>query len=150
MGGTTTNGLPYPVGTDRVMDGDNAIQALAEAIDLKTLFSGDSGTLTPAAAGFTTAAGASGLTGSVRKRNGIVAVDLIFTAVSGWAAGDVANTNLILIPAGWQPLIRTNIPGAANGPGAFFYASGGAISVGSSSGAVAAGTTQQMAGNWMA
>lgn len=33
----TIHGLPYPVGTDRVMDGDNAIQALAEAIDLKAL-----------------------------------------------------------------------------------------------------------------
>lgn len=33
MGATTTKGYPYPVGTDRVMDGDNAIQALAEAVD---------------------------------------------------------------------------------------------------------------------
>lgn len=29
---TTPNGLPYPVGTDRVMDGDDAIKALATAI----------------------------------------------------------------------------------------------------------------------
>lgn len=33
MGDTTTHGLPYPIGTDRVMDGDNAMQALAEAVD---------------------------------------------------------------------------------------------------------------------
>ena len=33
MGSTTPHGLPYPVGTDRIMDGDNAIQALAEAVD---------------------------------------------------------------------------------------------------------------------
>lgn len=34
MGGTTTPvALPYPTGTDRVADGDNAIQALAEAVD---------------------------------------------------------------------------------------------------------------------
>ena len=33
MGDTTTHGFPYPVGTDRVMDGDNAIQALAEYTD---------------------------------------------------------------------------------------------------------------------
>lgn len=33
MGSNTTHGLPYPVGTDRLMDGDNAIQALAEALD---------------------------------------------------------------------------------------------------------------------
>lgn len=36
MAGTTTNGLPYPTGTDRVMDGDNAIQALAEEVDKDT------------------------------------------------------------------------------------------------------------------
>lgn len=29
----TTHGFPYPIGTDRVMDGDNAIQALAEKVD---------------------------------------------------------------------------------------------------------------------
>jgi hypothetical protein len=30
---STIKGYPYPVGTDRVMDGDNAIQALAEAVE---------------------------------------------------------------------------------------------------------------------
>jgi hypothetical protein len=34
MAGTTPKyALPYPTGTDRVMDGDNAMQALAEAIE---------------------------------------------------------------------------------------------------------------------
>jgi len=33
MGSTTTQGYPYPVGTDRVMDGDDAIKALAEALE---------------------------------------------------------------------------------------------------------------------
>lgn len=33
MGSTTTHGFPFPVGTDRVMDGDNAIQALAQYTD---------------------------------------------------------------------------------------------------------------------
>ena len=33
MGSTTTHGFPFPVGTDRVMDGDNAIQALAQFCD---------------------------------------------------------------------------------------------------------------------
>jgi len=34
MGGTTTPlAFPYPTGTDRVADGDNAIQALAEKVD---------------------------------------------------------------------------------------------------------------------
>lgn len=39
MGSTTTKGYPYPVGTDRVMDGDDAIKALAEAIDSDALVS---------------------------------------------------------------------------------------------------------------
>lgn len=33
MGGMTARGFPYPTGTDRVADGDNAIQALAASID---------------------------------------------------------------------------------------------------------------------
>lgn len=35
MGSTTPSlAIPYPVGTDRVMDGDNAMQSLAERVDL--------------------------------------------------------------------------------------------------------------------
>lgn len=30
---TTPKGYPYPLGTDRVMDGDNVVQALATAVD---------------------------------------------------------------------------------------------------------------------
>lgn len=30
---TTTHGYPYPLGTDRVMDGDDVIKALATAVD---------------------------------------------------------------------------------------------------------------------
>jgi hypothetical protein len=33
----TTNGLPYPLGTDKVVDGDNQIRALAEAVDTAVL-----------------------------------------------------------------------------------------------------------------
>lgn len=32
---TTAHGYPYPLGTDRVMDGDDVIHALADAIDTK-------------------------------------------------------------------------------------------------------------------
>lgn len=32
---TTVGGLPYPVGTDKVVDGDDAIKALAEAVDAR-------------------------------------------------------------------------------------------------------------------
>lgn len=37
MTANTPNGLPYPVGTDRVMDGDNAIEALARGVDTGVL-----------------------------------------------------------------------------------------------------------------
>ena len=36
MGNTPISNLPYPEGTDRVMDGDNAIKALATALDGQT------------------------------------------------------------------------------------------------------------------
>jgi len=38
MPATTGQGLPYPVGTDRVADGDNAIQALAQWLDNSLCF----------------------------------------------------------------------------------------------------------------
>jgi hypothetical protein len=31
--GTTTKGIPYPEGTDRVMDGDDAMKAIAQKVD---------------------------------------------------------------------------------------------------------------------
>jgi hypothetical protein len=40
MGDVTEHGAPFPVGTDRVMDGDNAIQALAEWADAH-VYAGD-------------------------------------------------------------------------------------------------------------
>lgn len=33
MPANTANGFPYPLGTDRVMDGDDAIHSLASAVD---------------------------------------------------------------------------------------------------------------------
>ena len=36
----TPGGLPYPVGTDFVVDGDNAIRALAEALDRRVAYGG--------------------------------------------------------------------------------------------------------------
>lgn len=35
MPANTPRGYPYPLGTDRVMDGDDSIRALAEAVDTK-------------------------------------------------------------------------------------------------------------------
>lgn len=36
MPANTARGYPYPLGTDRVMDGDDAIKNLATAVDTKT------------------------------------------------------------------------------------------------------------------
>lgn len=44
--GTTKNGYPYPEGTDLVMDGDDAIQDLAEAVDKKLAFAMTAGSAT--------------------------------------------------------------------------------------------------------
>lgn len=41
--GTTGKGYPYPEGTDLVMEGDDAIKALAETIDTKLPFAATSG-----------------------------------------------------------------------------------------------------------
>lgn len=38
MPSATTRGYPFPVGTDRVMDGDDSIKALAEAVDSDACF----------------------------------------------------------------------------------------------------------------
>jgi hypothetical protein len=37
MATSTTNGFPYPLGTDPVQDGDDTIKALAQAIDAKLM-----------------------------------------------------------------------------------------------------------------
>jgi hypothetical protein len=40
MAGSTTNGFPYPSGTDKVRDGDDLIKMLAEAIEAKLMPTG--------------------------------------------------------------------------------------------------------------
>lgn len=47
---STPNGLPYPVGTDRVMDGDDAIRNLATALRIYTATVTVTLTATPTAA----------------------------------------------------------------------------------------------------
>lgn len=46
--GTTTKGLPYPAGTDPVTQGDDAIKALADALDFTKLQQLTVGAFTPA------------------------------------------------------------------------------------------------------
>jgi hypothetical protein len=152
MGSTTANGLPYPVGTDRVMDGDNAIQALAEAIDAAALFAGNTGVLTAAAAGFTPASGITGLTGSCLRRNGVVAVSFSFTVTAGFPDGEFANRDVVVIPAGWAPLVSSSLTSGSTGGGVFYYAEGTPsprIKVGSAAAALAAGAPSNCAGTWL-
>lgn len=91
---TTAGGLPYPVGTDRVVDGDNAIRALAEALDPRVT---DTGWI--AVTAFQN--GFSGVGGSVyyRYRNGMV-------ALSGQLYRSTAPTSLtaaFVIPQQYAP-----------------------------------------------
>lgn len=76
--------MPYPVGTDRVADGDNAIQALAEKVDAQ--LSRNMGA--PVAGAYTTIAPASGWAGNggyLLLRSGWVEIRLDVTRAS-WAA----------------------------------------------------------------
>jgi hypothetical protein len=50
----TPNGLPYPVGTDKVVDGDNAIRNLATTVDTKVLTRGADGSVPVVAGGLFT------------------------------------------------------------------------------------------------
>lgn len=150
MPGTTTNGLPYPVGTDRVMDGDNAMQSLAEAVDTKALLSGDTGNVSAVSAGFTLAAGFTGLAGTVRRRNGVVSVNITFTITAALSAGDVANVPCVNIPAGWTPLIRAGLTSASTGSLIEYSAeTNGVIQLTATTVAVAAGAASGAAGLWL-
>lgn len=80
---TTANGLPYPVGTDRVADGDDAIRALAEALDpawvvlgLNATFSARPGSLVPA---YRVIAGVVYLRGQIQKTTNLATGDAPLT-----------------------------------------------------------------------
>jgi hypothetical protein len=109
----------------------------------------DSGVLTAATAGFTVATGFTSLTGDVRKVGKLCAVDLIFTTTNSLAAGDIANTTCVNIPAAYAPSVRTTLVCAANGPGLFAYASGTAVVIGATAATFGAGSTVSLSGTWM-
>lgn len=154
--GTTVNGLPFPEGTDRVADGDNAMKALAEEIDAKALFTGDTGWLSAAAAGFVPAsANWINLTGTCRRRNGLVAVNFGITSKVAIGSGNITNIGYITVPAGWRPYLNSPVHTSSAGPGHFSYASGGALnSVGSivlsaTVSGISANATVTVGGMWM-
>lgn len=104
MGSVTPKfGYPYPVGTDRVMDGDDAIAALATAIENHT-----------AGADAACVAGASIVlnVGRVYRRGPLGL--LVFNALAN--ANVAANATFLTIPAGYRPLAQWR--------GAAFHAGG--------------------------
>lgn len=149
MGSNTAHGLPYPVGTDRVMDGDNAIQALAETLDTKLLQ--DTGNMTPAAAGFVVASSLwTGLTGTCRRKNGTVSLAFNIVCHSDFDPGNIVNQNAVTIPTGWKPFLYASLTTATTGPGLFWYASGSgsAIVLAAVANPFNADNTMSMAGSW--
>jgi hypothetical protein len=89
----------------------------------------DTGWITASTAGFTASTGASLTSGFVRKRNGLVAVNLAGLASAAYAAGNITNVNLWTIPSGWIPQESNGtINAGATGPSfAAFAANSGLI-----------------------
>lgn len=84
--------IPYPLGTDRVMDGDNAMQAIAERVDL---------VMGAGATGSVSAAPNYVGTGTANKRGGMVSLTINITS-------NIASTNgtqLGTVPAGFRPAL---------------------------------------------
>lgn len=84
----TPGGLPYPIGTDRVVDGDNAIRALAEAVEARIGIK-QSVPSVPAA-------GWSGV-GSLIARGGFVFLNARMAAVAN------AADTMLIVPVGMRP-----------------------------------------------
>jgi hypothetical protein len=148
MGSNTTNGLPYPVGTDRIMDGDNAMQALAEAVDAKTLAS--TGAITLAAAGFSAAAGFTGMAGAVVKRGGFVGMSLTaLVSTNALTAGDMGNVVCLNLPAAYQPLVPAPVTSGASGPGLWGHVINLTVILSASGTGVAAGQSISLVAVWM-
>lgn len=96
MAGSTTHGLPYPTGTDRVMDGDNAMQSLAEAVDTKAL--SDTGWVNLALDG-TIFQAVGGYPLQYRKVNSRVEIH----GAAKWASGAFFASVITNLPVGCRP-----------------------------------------------
>jgi hypothetical protein len=105
MAGTTTNGLPYPTGTDRVADGDNAIQALAEKVDRDTGL-GAWKTYTPTMTGWTIGGGS--VSGRYAQHGRTVHFRILAVLGAGFTAPATAMSFAL-------PLPIQAITGSANG-----------------------------------
>lgn len=102
-----------------------------------------------ATAGFTAAAGFSGLAGNVRKRGGVVTVAFQLVTNNAIAAGNAANVDLINTPAAYRP----GNPGPAQG-GAFGgswqgQVQGSVITLGSTTSGFGAGDTMSVLATYL-
>lgn len=102
MGGTTTApwSIPYPTGSDRVMDGDNAMQAMAERITVLME--------SPVKPAYSVMTMANGWQPNVLvvKVSGWVHVH-VSAAKASWAGGEIMTT----LPAGLRPNYTLSISG---------------------------------------
>ena len=95
MAGTTSPlAFPYPTGTDRVADGDNAMQALAEKIDDYLAGAEAGATYQPNVTAHLEGTG-------VLRRGGLVVMRVGFRSISG--ATIAQGTKIFAIPAGFLP-----------------------------------------------
>jgi hypothetical protein len=94
MAGTTPIwGFPYPTGTDRVADGDNAIEALARGVESAITYM----QLIITSTGISPGGGWAG-TGTARKSGPVVGINFDMTRAS-WGAGDAVG----YVAAGYTP-----------------------------------------------
>jgi hypothetical protein len=150
MGAMTPNGLPYPTGGDLIMDGDNAMEALARAVDTKALLTGDSGVVSGASQGFAAHTNFNSLGGNVQRRNGLVVVGLDFRTALAQNAGNVGNVACIVIPSGWRPKVRTGIGSGSIGPVCVFSVDpNGYIYLCATASAISANGQLSATGMWM-
>lgn len=119
MPATTTRGFPYPVGTDRVMDGDDAIRSLAEFTDTRVGLTQKGQVSIPVTAANTTASIA--VTFPVAFPAGVTPVVTASIgatshgpgSISTWISAGTSNTGFTLngqrtaataIPMNWQAI----------------------------------------------
>lgn len=95
-------GLPYPTGTDKVVDGDNAIRALAEAVDALL---NDTGWINLPAASNGFVADTGGGTPQYRKIGSVVYLRGQYLRSTAPATATVATT----LPTGFRPTTTVNL-----------------------------------------
>lgn len=108
MGSTTASGYPYPVGTDRVMDGDNAIQALAEAVEATVAKGGPWAAYTPVVGGVGWSLGNGVVTGRFHRVGKLVTFEakLVIGSTTTKGTGQLTLTAPSATAAAFQPMCR--------------------------------------------